>query len=65
MEDVDTHESSDYDDETMFLSDVIQEEHELLFLDSYLRESFRGRSPLGAGHGTAMTVEIFGEGATL
>ncbi len=65
MEDVDTLEPGEYDDETMFLSDVIQEEHELLFLDSYLRESFRGRSPLGASHGAAVTVEVFGEGATL
>ncbi len=64
MEDVDTHESSDYDDETMFLSEVIQQEHELLLLDSYLRESFRGRSPHGAGH-APMAVEVFSEAATL
>ncbi len=52
MEDVDTLEQNEYDDETMFLSDVIQEEHELLFLDSYLREAFRERSPHGPGHST-------------
>ncbi len=46
MEDVDTLEQNEYDDETMFLSDVIQHEHELLFLDSYLREAFRGKSVL-------------------
>ncbi len=42
MEYVDTQEENEFDDENMFLSDVIQEEHELLFLDSYLRESFDG-----------------------
>ncbi|MDR2894418.1 MAG: hypothetical protein LBU97_03030 [Alistipes sp.] len=42
MENVDTQELDDYDDESVFLSDVIGEEHELLFLDSYLRESLRG-----------------------
>ncbi len=64
MEDVDTLETTDYDDETMFLSDVIQQEHELLLLDSYLRETFRGRTPHGAGHAPA-AGEVFGEGGTL
>ncbi len=59
MEDVDTHVQSEYDDEAMFLSDVIGEEHELLFLDSYLREAFRGRKIHG-GSG-----DIFGEESTL
>lgn len=41
MEDIDTHETNElYDEEEeMFLRDVIQDEHELLFLDSYLRET--------------------------
>lgn len=43
MEDVDTQELNDHDEETMFLSDVIGEEYDLLFLDSYLRDTFRGR----------------------
>lgn len=43
MENVDTQED-DYDDESLFLSDVIADEHELLFLDSYLREAFRGNA---------------------
>ena len=63
MEDVDTLEQNDYDDEAMFLSDVIQEEHELLFLDSYLREAFRGRSPHGTGHSTGEGV--FSEESTI
>jgi len=41
MEDVDTQELDEYDEEAMFLSDVIGEEHDLLFLDSYLREALR------------------------
>ncbi len=65
MEDVDTHEFSQYDDETVFLSDVIQEEHELLFLDSYLREAFRGRSLHGPGRGAAVAAEVFGAGGTI
>jgi hypothetical protein len=40
MEDVDTQEMSDRDEEDMFLSDVCGNDHELLFLDSYLHESF-------------------------
>ena len=69
MEDVDTLELNEIDDETMFLSDVIQQEHELLFLDSYLRESFRtygmhgGRSGAGVGVGTG--GDAFGEGSLL
>ncbi len=65
MDDVDTHEPDEYDDEAMFLSSVVGEEHELLFLDSYLRESFRGLSPHGMGHGRAVAVETFGDGASL
>ncbi len=61
MEYVDTQEQSEFDDENMFLSDVIQEEHELLFLDSYLRESFN--SP-GASAGST-GVGIFDEESTL
>ena len=61
MEYVDTQEQSEFDDENMFLSDVIQEEHELLFLDSYLRESFNGP---GASTGST-GVGIFDEESTL
>ena len=40
MEDIDTHETNDqYDEDDMFLQDVIQDDHELLFLDSYLKEA--------------------------
>ncbi len=41
MEEIDTsHEKNDqYDDEDMFLNEVIQDDHELLFLDSYLKEA--------------------------
>ena len=42
MEDVDTRELNEYDDEDMFLCDVCGDDHELLFLDSYLQEAFRG-----------------------
>ena len=63
MEDVDTLEQNEYDDETMFLSDVIQEEHELLFLDSYLREAFRGRPAHGMGN--AAGGGFFDEESTL
>ncbi len=41
MEDVDTLEITDFDDEhEMFMHHVVGEEHELIFLDSYLREAF-------------------------
>lgn len=42
MEEIDTsHETNDqHDDEDMFLREVIQDDHELLFLDSYLKEVF-------------------------
>jgi hypothetical protein len=42
MEDVDTKNMNDRDEEDMFLCDVCDNDHELLFLDSYLRESFKG-----------------------
>ncbi len=62
MEDVDTQEFKEYDDEAMFLSDVIQDEHDLLFLDSYLTEAFRGRpTHPGAGSGSG----FFDEGKTI
>lgn len=48
MENVDTLPDNEYDDEGMFLSDVIQDEHELLLLDSYLREALiPGMHPKG------------------
>ncbi len=50
MEDVDKFDNNEYDEEDMFMSDVVGDEHELLFLDSYLRESFRV-------HGHRMAVE--------
>jgi hypothetical protein len=43
MEDIDTHEANELrgdEDEDMFLQEVIQGEHELLYLDSYLKEVF-------------------------
>ncbi len=41
MDDVDTHELNDYyDEDTVFLCDICGDDHELLFLDSYLRETF-------------------------
>jgi hypothetical protein len=43
MEDIDTHETNEQrgdEDDDMFLQEVIQGEHELLFLDSYLRDVF-------------------------
>jgi hypothetical protein len=43
MEDVDTQDLNEYDEEAMFLCDVCGDSHELLFLDSYLRDTFRGR----------------------
>ncbi len=64
MEDDDTLELNEYDEETMFLSDVIQEEHELLFLDSYLRESFRAHG-VHAGVGRGGGDGIFGEESTI
>lgn len=41
MEELDNRETNDpYDEEEeMFLKEVIQDEHDLLFLDSYLRET--------------------------
>jgi hypothetical protein len=40
MEDVDTKEMNEHDEEDMFICDICGDDHELLFLDSYLRESF-------------------------
>ena len=41
MEDVDTQAIMDLDEEhELFMHHVVGEEHELLFLDSYLREAF-------------------------
>ncbi|MDR2911984.1 MAG: hypothetical protein LBV38_01595 [Alistipes sp.] len=62
MDDVDTLELNEYDDETMFLNDVVGDEHELLMLDSYLREAFRGRGAFAAA-GTGGGV--FAEEATI
>ncbi len=42
MDDVDTRILNDRDEEDMFLCDVCGDDHEILFLDSYLREAFRG-----------------------
>ena len=43
MEEIDTnHGTNEYDDEEMFLREVIQDDHELLFLDSYLKEALGG-----------------------
>lgn len=43
MEDVDTHEQNKYDEDTMFLCEMCGDDHELLYLDSYLKDVFRGR----------------------
>jgi hypothetical protein len=42
MEELDTYETNERRDEEdeMFLHEVVQGEHELLFLDSYLRDVF-------------------------
>jgi hypothetical protein len=55
MEDHDTQNLSEFDDEDMFLSDVVKDEHELLFLDSYLRESFKR----GRRHSTVSAADEF------
>jgi hypothetical protein len=44
MEDIDTQHLNRQDEDTAFLSDVWGDDHELLFLDSYLADVFRGRS---------------------
>ncbi len=41
MDDIDTLDPIEHEEEDMFLCDVCDGDHELLFLDSYLRESFR------------------------
>jgi hypothetical protein len=40
MEDVDTQEMTDHDEDTLFLRDVVEGDHELLYLDSYLKDVF-------------------------
>lgn len=40
MEEVYTQEMTNHDEEHLFLREVIGDEHELLFLDSYLRDVF-------------------------
>lgn len=47
MEDVDIQQNDDYDEEDLFLRDVISGEHDLLFLDSYMRESLRASGTAG------------------
>jgi hypothetical protein len=42
MDNIDTQELTEHDEEHMFLRDVIGDEHELLYLDSYLRDVFGG-----------------------
>lgn len=59
MEDVDTQELNEHDEEAMFLSDVIADEHDLLFLDSYLRDTFRGKAFSKVG------TETFAEASTI
>ncbi len=63
MEDVDTQELDKYDEDTVFLCDMCGDDHELLFLDSYLRDTFRGR---GSGvHEQRGGSEIFNEESTI
>jgi hypothetical protein len=45
MEDVDTQVLNEHEEEDLFLCDVCSGDHELLFLDSYLRESFGRGEP--------------------
>jgi hypothetical protein len=49
MDNIDTHEITEHDDEHMFMRDVIGEEHELLYLDSYLRDLFGATGAAGLG----------------
>ncbi len=59
MDELDTPDLNDHDEENMFLCDVCGDDHELLFLDGYLRETFRGR---GHGHGPVpKTAEVLSE----
>lgn len=51
MENVDTQEFTDHDEEDMFLSEVVGDEHELLAIDSYLRDVFGGGAGRLAGIG--------------
>lgn len=48
MEDIDTQGVSEQDDHDLMLRHVVQAEPDLLFLDSYLADSLRGRSTRGA-----------------
>lgn len=50
MEDIDTQILKEQDEDTMFLCDVCGDDHELLFLDSYIRDVFRGQV-WNRGHG--------------
>jgi hypothetical protein len=65
MEDLDKNDNYEHDDETMFLSDVVREDHELLFLDSYLRDVFRGRRVHGVREANEGGGETFDEANTL
>jgi hypothetical protein len=51
MDKIDSLETTDHDEEQMFLRDVIGDEHELLFLDSYLRDVFGSRAERVIGLG--------------
>ncbi len=55
MEDVDTlYGGDERDDERMFLDDVAVDDHEFLFLDSYLREAFRLHDHQGRNAGSGL-----------
>lgn len=60
MEDIDTQSVNEPDDHQLLLRHVIGDEHDLLFLDSYLTESLRGDSPRGR-----FVVDPAEEGETL
>jgi hypothetical protein len=53
MEDIDKPTLNQQDEDAAFLSDVYGDDHELLFLDSYLQDTFRGHTWEG-GHGGSL-----------
>lgn len=56
MEDVDIQDITEFDDDDMLFRHVARGEHELLYIDSYLRDVFGEDSHLGEGSSEDITI---------
>lgn len=56
MEDVDTQDMTEYDDDDLLLGPVAMGEHELVYIDSYLRDVFGNDSRAGSDAPEDLTI---------